>query len=95
MVVKAGLDSPGSFRLSSFAIRNALQQVSQLTQSGQEMLSKLNALQPPSTLWKPRSGTGHTQFRADLEDRLTSLDHSRPPTAHRPRSMTSRRRGHT
>ena len=58
MVAKAGLDPPGAFRLSSSAIRNALQQVSQLTQSGQDMLSKLSSLQPPATLWKPRSGTG-------------------------------------
>eukprot|EP00966_Prymnesium_polylepis_P143656 3316219-Prymnesium_polylepis.1 len=58
MVAKAGLDPPGAVRLSSSAIRKALQQVSQLTQSGQVMLSKLRSLQPPATLWKPRSGTG-------------------------------------
>ena len=74
MVAKAGFDPPGSFRLSSLDICNALQQVSQLTQSGQDMLSKLSSLQPPSTLWKPRSGTGHTQFRTVLEDRVSSLD---------------------
>eukprot|EP00966_Prymnesium_polylepis_P249428 5766826-Prymnesium_polylepis.1 len=87
MVESAGIDPPGSFRLSSLAIRNALHQVSQLTQSGQDILSTLSsdALHPPSTLWKPRSGTGHTQFRTVLEDRLSSLDllqtsYSPPPT---------------
>ena len=87
MVAKAGLDPPGSFRLSSLDIRNALHQVSQLTQSGQDILSTLSsdALHPPSTLWKPRSGAGHTQFRTALEDRLSSLDllqtsNSPPPT---------------
>eukprot|EP00966_Prymnesium_polylepis_P127634 2951653-Prymnesium_polylepis.1 len=38
------------------------------------MLAQVNALQPPAVLWKPRSGTGHTMFRVDLDNRLSSLD---------------------